>query len=296
MYQCLKTKNLTASYNSGQVLNQVCVELHKGEFVCLCGPNGSGKSTLLTAMAGTAGKELKTTGQIILTTQAAANAIAATNATATNATAANATAATNAPVQTDSISLSTLSRKQLAQSISFMSQDEFSTWDFTVFDIVLSGRYAFTKNGYYTKYDRELAQKALEETGLAAFANRSVHQLSGGEFQKVRIARSICQTPEFMLLDEPASSLDFVYEPDLLSLLVKQAHTKNTGVLITIHDINLAARFADRIILLPPHCPAINGSLEQVFTSENLSLTFGKELKTYIHPIYNKIQAAYEER
>lgn len=265
MAEILQTKNLTASYTKKPVLNQVSLDLKRGEFVCLCGPNGSGKSTLLSLLANLGDSSLKITSVEL-------------------------------KPSVDNKALAEMPRKEVSKLISFMTQEEFSTWDFSVFDVVLSGRYAFTKNGYYTQEDKTLAKQALEETGLTDFADRSVHELSGGEFQKVRIARTICQNPEFMLMDEPASSLDFVYEPELLTLLQQQAHKKNRGVLITIHDINLAARYADRIILLPPQHPAISGTVEEVFTSENLSKTFGKKLKTYMHPVYNKLQVAYEEK
>ena len=92
----------------------------------------------------------------------------------------------------------------------------------------------------------------VSDLNLTQFASRTIHTLSGGEFQKVRLARALAQTPKFLLLDEPASNLDYVYEPHLMALLRDTAHNKNLGVLAAVHDINLAARFADRIILLPP--------------------------------------------
>ena len=178
-----------------------------------------------------------------------------------------------------------------------MQQTETSTWDFTVFDFVLQGRFAYSKNGWYSDEDEKIAKDSLQELGLSDFSTRTIHSLSGGEFQKVRIARALTQQPAFMLLDEPAANIDFVYEPKLLELLQSIAEKKNIGIILSIHDVNLASLYSKKMALLSP-CSDRNssstnmlfGPTEEIFTKQNLSKAFNTPLKTYTHQIYNKLQ------
>lgn len=261
-------KNLSASYKTGsqtkQILKNVSIEIEQGEFICLCGPNGSGKSTLMTILAGL-GNSLSNL---------------------------KVTAETTPAIMHDShyIKLSELSQKQIAQKVAFMQQNEYSTWDFTVKELILQGRYSYTKNGWYSPEDYTIVEKIIQQMQLSEYAERSVHSLSGGEFQKVRIARALAQAPEFLLLDEPASNLDFVYEPILLDNLKKIAKEEDIAVLISIHDVNLASRIADKIAFLPPQKPLICGTVENIFTEENLLYTYNTELQIYEHSVYNKKQ------
>nr|MCR4952736.1 ABC transporter ATP-binding protein [Treponema sp.] len=182
MVESLSAKNLCVSSGTKKILNGVSLELKKGEVVCLCGPNGCGKSTLLSVMAGTEAPGIKVT--------------------------AGAT-----PIKS-------LPPKARAKIISYMAQEEKSMWDFSVFDIVLSGRFCYTKNGNYSAQDKLAATEAINQLGITELAQKSVFEISYGEFQKARIARALCQNSDFLLLDEPTANLDFVYEPKLLEILV----------------------------------------------------------------------------
>lgn len=274
----LKCEDLSAGYGAKGygaklVLNNINFSLFSGDFVCLCGPNGSGKSTLLSVLASLAEKSLKIqggqTGTVLISKDA------------------------NEPHNL--IPLSSLSQKEKAKKIAYMQQAENSTWDFTVFDFVLQGRFAYSKNGWYSDEDEKIAQESLQELGLATFSNRTIHSLSGGEFQKVRIARALTQQPAFMLLDEPAANIDFVYEPKLLELLQSLAKKKNIGILLSIHDVNLAALYSKKMALLSPNQSFLFGPTEEIFTEQNLSKAFGTNLHTYTHQIYNKLQVTHEQ-
>lgn len=244
MTQGLYLSSVTAAYANKLVLKNISLQIKRGELVCLCGPNGCGKSTLLSIMAGVPNQSLHVlngTGSLLASKK--------------------------------------LPRKKAAQLVSFMQQNEYSTWDFTVRELVLQGRFCHTKNGFYTDADWELADRAMEELQITFLADRPVHSLSGGEFQKARIARAICQQPQFILLDEPAANLDFVYEPWLMKKLSALAHEKNIGILISIHDVNIAATCADNLILLPLLQGAICGKIKDILTKENLKLTYGMEFE-----------------
>ena len=179
--------------------------------------------------------------------------------------------------------------KERAKKISFLTQNENTLWDYTVFDTVLSGRFCYTgKLGNYTREDFKIAEKVIKNFGLEALSEKSVHQISGGEFQKVRLARSFAQGSGFLLLDEPLSSLDFVSSESLMNLLKEKCFEQNKAVLVSIHDINMAARFADKVLLLGK-CQNekqlfFQGSVQDVLTSENLSAVYNTKVKTFFHP------------
>ena len=269
----LKIENLSASYGDKIVLSDVSFSLQQGDFVCLCGPNGAGKSTLLGVMAGVADAGLKVSG--------------------------------GGEQLSDFFRLP---RREAARLVAYLQQNEYSEWNFLVHDYVLQGRYAYTKRGIfwagpanYAAADYEVVEEVLEELGLSDFSERHIHELSGGEFQKIRLARALAQTPVFLLLDEPAANLDYVYEPHLMQLLRDTAHKKNLGILAAVHDINLAARFADKILLLPPAAPTADeasensgtrkksvlfGTPSDIMNTDNLKYTFGvdfecKEIKSF---------------
>lgn len=179
--------------------------------------------------------------------------------------------------------------KERAKKISFLTQNENALWNYTVFDTVLSGRFCYTgKLGNYSKEDFKIAEEVIKDFGLEALSEKSVHEISGGEFQKVRIARSFAQRTDFLLLDEPLSSLDFVASESLMKLLKEKCSEQKKAVLVSIHDINMAARFAEKIVLLGK-CQddsqlCFQGSVQDVLTSENLSAVYKTEVKTYMHP------------
>lgn len=179
--------------------------------------------------------------------------------------------------------------KEKAREISFLSQNESALWDYSVFDTILGGRFCHTGSlGNFTKEDYEAARNAMKEFSLETLEKKSVHEISGGEFQKVRLARSFAQGARFLLLDEPLSSLDFVAAENLMKLLKEKCALHKKAVLVSIHDINTAARFADRIILLGKNSgngqECFQGSVREVLTDERLSVVYGREVKTFLHP------------
>ena len=257
MSTSLFVNGISACYNKKMVLKNVSVSVTAGELTCLCGPNGCGKSTLLSVLAGVQDETLS-----VLSGTGGPGVKEAVN-----------------PNKINALQLKKLPRKKAAQIVSFMQQSEYSTWDFSVRELVLQGRFCHTKNGFYTKADEQLADHAIAELQISNLADKPVHSLSGGEFQKARIARAICQGADFILLDEPAANLDFVYEPWLMKKLAALAHDKGTGILVSIHDVNLAASYADNLILLPLLQQPICGKIKDILTKENLKLTYGMEFE-----------------
>jgi ABC-type cobalamin/Fe3+-siderophores transport system ATPase subunit len=257
----LSVSHLSASYQRTPVLTDVSLRVRSGEVVCLSGPNGSGKSTLLSLMAGIAPEGLAVTS--------GGGSCALFCGTP----------------------LSSMNRKDTARRIAYMIQDEQTAWNYTARDIILTGRYAHTAAGNYSHSDYETAERIIAETGIEALAGRRIFSLSGGEMQKVRIARALAQEPDILLLDEPAANLDFSYQSELLSLIRHLAHDCGLGVLVTIHDLNTASRFADTIALLPKNRQILSGTPKEVFTAQHLSDTYGVPFGIFTHPSYGCPQA-----
>jgi len=189
-----------------------------------------------------------------------------------------------------------LSRKSIAQEMAYMSQTEDCAWDFSVMDYILAGRYAFTKfSGFYSKEDKLIVEQISEELKLSDLLQRTIHTLSGGEFQRVRIARTLVQQPKILILDEPASSLDFSIRFSILQQIKSLALKKNLAILISIHDINLATIFADELLLLAPF--PNTGTLDLSKDNINFDRTFqlykGCSEDILIEPI---LESVYKEK
>lgn len=244
-------KNIYAVYGNKEILNNVSLDVAQGEFVCLYGLNGSGKSTILSLMAGLESPELNITSSQLMPSIQSGN---------------------------NNILISSLSRKECAKYISFMQQNEYSMWDFSVYDFVLQGRFPYSRKGIYGRKDYRIVDAVIDELHLNGLRERNVHSLSGGEMQKVKIARAIVQEPYFLLLDEPSSNLDIVFEPKLLKLLKDLTKAKNIGILISIHDINITSDIADKVYLLS-HDGVISGSYDDVVNTVNLKKTFGEDFQ-----------------
>ena len=247
-------QNLSAWWNKEQVVRDCTLSVSAGEVVCLCGPNGSGKSTLLTALAGIELSTLSVKGQ----------------------------------VQIMGADIQSVPKKQLACMRSYLLQHEEHAWNYTVRDTVLMGRFCHTKlDSAYSEHDFMVTDDILKRVQIDHLAERSIFSLSGGEAQKVRIARSLAQEPSVLLLDEPLAGLDFSYQEELMHLLQTLAHEEQKAVLVSVHDLNTAARFADRIILLPKLEPCFSGTVSEQMGTDALERTYGYRFGSFEHPVYH---------
>ena len=267
-------KNVCAKYNQNNIntLNNINLSIDKGKLLCVCGKNGCGKSTLFTVASNIKSNE-------IISYSLINNNLV------------------NPRIYIDNKSIYSFTRKQLSSKIAYLIQNEERVWNYKVKDVVVMGRYCHTNfAGTYSKEDWEIVDYVLQSLNILNYKERNIFELSGGEWQKVRIARCLAQQSDFILLDEPVANLDFEYQAELLSFIKNYAHQKNIGVVVSIHDVNTASRFADEILLISKNTKEnennffIKGEPSKILTPQNLRKIYNAEFGTFIHPEYKCIQ------
>ena len=208
----IETRNLSFTYkNNGQILDRISLSAEEGRFLALLGNNGAGKSTLLKCLNG------------ILPVDAGV-------------------------VFADGEDLKSMKRRRIAQTMAYVEQsNEVSR--LTVYDVVLMGRKPYITVGP-TENDIAIVERTLDRLQLRPFALRYVDELSGGELQKVIIARAVAQCPKILLLDEPTSNLDLFNQHEVMSIAQELAEKDGLTVIVVIHDLNLALRYCDRFLFL----------------------------------------------
>jgi iron complex transport system ATP-binding protein len=232
--------NLTVHYPGAPhpSLEGVSLAVEPGTLYAVLGPNGSGKSTLMRALLGTVPLE---SGEVTI----------------------------------DGLPLGSWRRRDLARAVGAVTQHEVSAFPIGVRELVAMGRYPHlgTLRPPGAR-DREVVEAAMKRCDVAHMADRDVGTLSGGEYQRVRIARALAQDPRALILDEPTASLDIRHEMEILRLLRHSADQGITVLLIT-HHLDLAARFADRLLLLGCGRLAAEGTPADVFRAEILEAVYG---------------------
>jgi iron complex transport system ATP-binding protein len=243
----LKIQNLSVSYGSHSILHDVSFNVQSGEILALIGPNGAGKSTLIRAASGV----IPYTGHV----------------------------RTNGD---DFVSLSPIQR---AKYIAIVPQAVSMPPAYTVWETVLLGRTPYLGFlGQPSEKDEEIARQSLQRVSALHFAERRVGELSGGEQQRILLARALCQSTPILLLDEPTAHLDLQYQVGLLELVTELAHKDNLAVLIALHDLNLAAHYADRIALMVAGSIKAMGKPKEVLLPELIAEAYCLPVQVVKHP------------
>jgi iron complex transport system ATP-binding protein len=228
-------KALSFSYGNHWGLDGISFGLKQGELMGMIGPNGSGKSTLLRIMDGLIRADK---GEVLLL---------------------------NRPI-------SMCRRHEVARLIAMVPQETTFRFAFSVLDVVLMGRFAhgglFPFEG---KKDLEIARESMWLTGTLDLEQRSIHELSGGEKQRVLIARALTQKAQFVLLDEPTAQLDIRHKVEIFELISSLTRTQGLGVMVVSHDISLAAQYCHRMLLLNEGRIHGIGSPHEVVTTDTIS-------------------------
>lgn len=250
----LRAQNISVSYGERMVLGDVSFELREGETIALLGANGAGKTTLIKALNGTLPVA---SGEISL----------------------------------DGEKLSAMSRRLIASKIAVVAQENETRFPVTVLEFVLSGRFvhggAF---GWETASDVQFAERALVDCDLGEYGSRLMNELSGGERQRVVLARAIATNARILLLDEPTANLDIAHQAMMFRLVRKRCEECRCSAVVITHDLNLAAAFADEIVMLKDGRIAAKGTPEKVLTAENVSNVFGVDVLLDKHPASGNVR------
>lgn len=244
----LEVAGVACGYGGSDALSDVTLRVGPGDFVVVAGPNGSGKSTLVRAMSRVLRPRL---GSALL----------------------------------EGRDLYVLPARESARAIGVVPQETPLEFEFTCEEVVLMGRAPHMGRFQSERpADRAIAREAMERTGTFGFRDRSILELSGGERQRVILARAFAQEPSVLLLDEPTAHLDLAYQVQILRIVRSLRDEKKTAVLATLHDLNLAGAYADRIVLLSKGRIAAAGAPREVLVESTLCEVFGAEVTVRPHP------------
>lgn len=235
----LSADNIFIKYGSREVVNGLSLELSDGKVLGLVGANGAGKTTLIKALNGTL-------------------------------------PLSNGTLLIGERSLADYSRREIAREIAVVAQETETRFPVSVLEFVLAGRFvhggAF---GWESEGDLASARRALDDCDLADYGGRLMNELSGGERQRVVLARALATNARILLLDEPTANLDLAHQAMMFRLVRERCRSCNASAVVITHDLNLAAEFADEVLMLKDGKVAAYGTPDKVLTAENIEDVFG---------------------
>lgn len=251
----INIENLVGGYKNIPIIKGVDLEVKQGEFFALLGPNGSGKTTLFKLITGQLPIHQ---GKILLSGK----------------------------------EISSYSKLERARKVAVLAQEMQISFDYTVEEIIILGRYPHQKGmlKHVSKHDQEIMEDIMEKTKVSQYRNTPFRKISGGEKQRVLLAKALVQEPEILLLDEPTNHLDMKYTFQILNLLKEQQEETGLTVLAILHDVNVAALYADRIGLLQKGKMVEVGSVDILRNEDQLQRVYEVDVKTQSHPAIAKPQ------
>jgi iron complex transport system ATP-binding protein len=235
----IRLEEVRFGYGAQPIVEGLSLEVPSGQFLGIIGPNGAGKSTIIKLILGLL---LPQSGRVLVDGR------------------------------------DHWKRREFARRVGAVTQEEALEFPFTAREVVLMGRIAHLGPlGFEKREDLAAAEAAMRETGVAELADRPLHSLSGGERKRVLLARALAQEPAALILDEPAAALDIHHQIAIFDLL-RERHKRGITVVVVVHDLNLAAAYCERILLVQPRLPAVVGSVEEVLTYRRVKEAFGVEV------------------
>lgn len=249
---CISTKNLNISYGNLDIVKDLNLDIPKGKITTIIGSNGCGKSTIL-----------KTIARIIQ--------------------------AKSGDISVNNINIKEQSPKDLAKVMAVLPQSPQAPSGLTVEELIAYGRFPHQKGfGKMRKEDEDIVTWALQSTGIEEFRERPIEALSGGQRQRAWIAMALAQQTEILILDEPTTYLDLAHQLEILKLLEELNKKQGTTIVMVIHELNNAARFADHMIGVKKGKVVCEGTAHEVMTKENLKELFNIDAEIVEDPRNNK--------
>ncbi len=244
----LTVEGLSVRYGSRTVLADFSLRVRHGEFLAIVGPNGSGKSTLIKAIS----RSLRpAAGRVLL----------------------------------DGRDVARMRVKELARQMAVVPQETSLAFDFTVEEVVMMGRLPhLVRFRGESEADVAAVREAMRVTHTLHMADRLVTGLSGGERQRVLMARALAQEPRLLILDEPTAHLDIAHQIELLDLLRHLNRERGLTVIVVLHDLNLAAQYAGRLVMLKDGRLFADGPPAEVVTERNVAMVYGSRVRVIPHP------------
>jgi iron complex transport system ATP-binding protein len=259
----IEVRNLCAGYSNApkkraplyddDVIHNISFSVKNGECLCIVGPNGSGKSTLLKALA----RVIDCRGDAFL----------------------------------DGKNIAAFSRKALARSIALLEQSPKVFFPYTVYETVFMGRYAHSEGGFFKTFsaaDREIVERIIIKMDIADLRDRLIDELSGGQLQRVFLAKTLAQTPEAIFLDEPTNHLDLKYQLELLAFLKTWVRENNKILISVFHDLNLARFYSDTMLVLAGGTVAACSPVDEVLDSGVLQAVYGMDIHAFMKESLSK--------
>lgn len=245
----LSTKGLTLGYGETSIISELDLSIPKGEITVLIGSNGCGKSTLLRSLA----RLLKPQeGSVVL----------------------------------DGQEIAKMPTRKIAKQLAILPQTSIAPEGLTVLQLVKQGRYPHQSwLQQWSEKDEEAVFGALEATGLTDLAERKVDSLSGGQRQRAWIAMTLAQDTDIILLDEPTTYLDLTHQIDILDLLYDLNQTKKRTIVMVLHDLNLACRYADHIVAIHDRKVYKQGAPNDIITPDLMHAVFGLQCQVTCDPV-----------
>ena len=238
----IEARNVSFGYENRLVLTDISFSIGSGELVALIGPNGSGKTTLLKTLLGFL-------------------------------------PAKNGQVSLQDRPLRAYSVKERAKTIAYVSQQPALTFPLTAYELVSLGRYPHASRFNFSSADAAAVESALEQTDSRHLKERYFSTLSGGEKQKILIARALAQSARVFLLDEPTLHLDLYYQLQILAALKRLCMQQRITIITVLHDVNLVSLFADKALLLSDGTLRAFGAVRAVLNEANIKTLLGVEMK-----------------
>jgi len=239
----IRLQNISFAYGDTPIIRELSCTFAPGKFYGILGPNGSGKTTLLDLICGFLSPD---NGQVFL----------------------------------DNTDISALSQKQIAQKLSLVSQDYYINFPFSVEDVVMMGRHPYIDRfSRPSRIDLSRISTVMDITGISHLKKRKVTELSGGEKQRCIFARALCQDTPLLLLDEAFSNMDINHTLHMLGIIKKTIQKTRGTIVCVLHDLNLAAGWADEIIFLKKGKIKAMGKTREAMTMENIELVFNVKSK-----------------
>ena len=243
----LTLHNVSSGYNGIDVISNISLNITEGENLCVLGPNGCGKTTLIKTISGLIPHE--------------------------------------GTIKIDGVNIDLMNRTEVAKKIAVMSQISTIYFSYTVYETVMLGRYLHMKGRSFkepSSRDREYVEKCLKAVGLTGLKNKQINTLSGGQLQRVYLARTLSQEPNIILLDEPTNHLDLKHQAELVDFLKEWSKEENHTVIGVFHDLNLAMKLADKVLLLDKGRIASYGKTNDVISSKLLSEVYEMDVAGYM--------------